>query len=367
MTYLRYLLLTSFLVLSVCAGINYFIDPASVYHSEKTQPAAYAEALIKSEHGLWWPENSFEDREVKKPLAKYAGTVECVVVGSSHIMQIGSSRASSTFGDQCSSILNLGVSGASIEDHFVLAYLALKNQHPKKMVLGIDPWTFAFGKDARWSYYADDYKNARGLILINAGELSSENTDTLQSKLRNLLSLEYTIRSVRKLRSIVMGTANQQPISAAPKLDEQQGGESPVLFQDGSLLYSAKYLALAKATPIRLGGENYKTNGILNDHAAIEAYKNLLRWIKGKGVEPILLMTPYHQNTWKATESLDVSALVATEPIVRKIGNELGLKVIGTFNPDTAGCVETEFFDLMHPSTDCLARLRQQATHDLKP
>lgn len=360
MTYLRYLLFTTILVLAACASINYFVDPANVYHSDQASSPAYADALIKSEFGLWWPENSLEDRDIKKQLSRYASLSECVVVGSSHIMQVGSARTLKSLGDQCSSILNLGVSGASIEDQFVLVYLSLKNGHPKKIVLGVDPWTFAFGKDARWSFYADDYKRARMEILGEVNQAGNENTDALGSKLRNLLSVDYTIRSVQKWTSNLQHDPNHRPLEPVIKINESHGGEYPILFKDGSLLYSAKFLALVSTTRIPLGGVTYATNGVLNDLRAIDAYRLLLLWIKSKGVEPILLMTPYHPNVSKAPESPNARALAATEPIVRYLGSQLDLRVIGTYNPVTAECMDTEFYDFMHASPECLSKLRQQ-------
>lgn len=358
MAYLRYMAATVFVILAFAVSINFIADPGGVYRPDRNSPTPYVDALIQSEHGLWWPESSFEDRAVKKALAKYSSRSECVVIGSSHVMQAGSARNANSLVQACSSILNLGVSGASIEDHFALVYLSLKNGQPKKIVLGVDPWTFAFGKDQRWSYYSGDYQQAREMVQGGHSPVgANENNDTFNSKLRNLLSLEYTIRSVRKAAWDFKHGSERYTAKAAPNLEETVGGEHPVLLRDGSLLYSAKYLVQARAQPIPLGGDVYKTEGALNSHDAINAYRYLLLWIKSKGVEPILLLTPYHQNVWKAADMPNSRALKATESIVRQLANDLGLPVVGTYNPDTAGCLSTEFFDFMHPTTDCLAKL----------
>lgn len=358
MTYLKYLFATTFTVLAITASINFFIDPANVYHADRLSAAAYAATLIKSEHGLWWPEDSLADRAVKKSLTNYSGQADCVVIGSSRVMQVGSARTKKSLENACPSILNLGVSGASIEDQFVLAYLSLRHGHPKKIVFGVDPWLFAFNKSPKWSYYAEDYKRARKEILGETKRGGAENNDILNSRLRNLLSIEYTIRSVQKIVSDLKNGPTSRFAEPAPELDERLGGKESVFFQDGSLQYSAKFLASAKTTPIPLGGVKYATDGILNDRVAIDEYISLLQWVKNQGVEPILLLTPYHQNVWKAPESPNARALIATEPVVRQIARKLDLKVMGTYNPDTAGCLDTEFLDFMHANTDCLAKLR---------
>lgn len=97
MAYLRYLIATTLAVLALAASLNFLIDPGSVYWSNHGRSAAYAEALIKSEHGLWWPDNSLEDRAIKKALSKYSNSAECVVIGSSHVMQIGSARTTKRY------------------------------------------------------------------------------------------------------------------------------------------------------------------------------------------------------------------------------------------------------------------------------
>jgi hypothetical protein len=357
MNYFRYLIATAFTLLILAAAINYFLDPAGIYRPGLSKPIQFVGALLNSENGLWWPAGSIDERAIKKELAKYSKDAECVIVGSSHIMQIGSTRRTKVLKEVCSSIINLGVSGASIEDHFALSFLSMSGGTPKRIVLGIDPWTLAFGKDQRWSYYAEDYRKAKGEIQGESSSNKHHEDSSFQSKLRNLFSLEYTNRSIRKGMRELRSPLTSQGIIAAPKLDEAVGGVHPVFLRDGAIQYSAEYIEASGTATIRLGGDVYKTDGYLNDAGAIKAYKSLLRWIKSKGVEPILLLTPYHQNVWRAPSSFNTRALVATEPIVRAIGKELGVRVIGTYNPDAAGCLETEFLDFMHPKMDCMARL----------
>lgn len=357
MIYFRYLITTALTILTFAAAVNIFADPAGIYRSNRNSPTQLADALIQSEHGLWWPEGWLEERALKKALAKHSSDVDCIVIGSSRVMQVGSARKASSLVNACSSILNLGVGGAGIEDHFALVYLSITDGHPKKMILGIDPWTFAFGKDRQWSYYSESYQLAKQAIQGGSPFNKRENDDVMLRKLRNLFSLEYTIRSVRKAMRDIMEGPSRYSAEVAPRLDETIGGRYPVFLRDGSLQYSAKFLVEAKVRPIPHGGVTYNTDGILNDAGAINAYRSLIKWIKSKGIEPILLLTPYHQNVWKAADSLNTRAIQATEPIVRALALELRVSVIGTYNPDTAGCLGEEFFDFMHPKADCLAKL----------
>lgn len=358
MTYLRYLLGSTVSLLAVAAVLNFSIDPAGMYRTGNGNPDSYAVALLQSRNGLWWPENSYEERAIKKALIRRASPTDCIVIGSSHVMQVSSQPAIRSLSDVCGTILNLAVSGASIEDHITLVYMTLLNWRPAKIVLSIDPWTFAFGKDQRWLYYAVDYQQAKAAVLNKADFKSVEVEDTFRVKTKNLFSLEYTSRSVRKALGELRSNSNSYAAEAAPELVESLGGEHPVLLPDGSMLYSAKYLAAATSQDIPIGGVTYKTDGELNQARAISAYRSFLWWIKSLNVEPVLLLSPYHENVWKSANSPTVLALQATEIVARTFAQELDLELVGTYNAHSAGCLDTEFYDFMHPKITCLAKLR---------
>ncbi len=359
MSYLRQLLGTMLLLLAVVVAMNLAVDPGRVFRSEKVDPNAYCDVLINSKHALWWPESSYDDRSLKKTLAMHSHRFECVVIGSSHVMQVSSQRANSSLGQECGSLLNLGVSGGGIEDHITLAYLALSNGRPKKIVLGADPWLLAFGKDERWTKYAADYYRASEAILGENGQNEPEHANVFRNKIGNLFSLEYTVRSLRTgLDDFLRRDSSRNAVVAALKLDETIGGRDPALLSDGSVIYSAKFVAEARTQRVPVGGTTYKTDGELNQDAAINAYRSLLLWIKRQGVEPILLLTPYHENVWQSPNSSNARALLAAEPIFHSLARELKIKLIGSYDPRVMGCLPSEFYDFMHPTAACLAKIR---------
>lgn len=351
-------------MLAAAGGINFIVDPANIYREGRVTPISYSEALVHSKRGLYSKDGMFDERLLAKALASKSFNADCIVVGSSHVMQISSERKSKALENICDSILNLGVSGGAIEDHLTLTYLALqkrKNGRPNKMILGIDPWEFAFGKDQRWSVYRADYLAAKKEILntekISADVLADTDIDvTNRKKLVNLINLEYTIRSIKTLvRDFSYGSP---AIEEVAYLDSSVGGDYPIRLRDNSTVYSAKYISNSIGSLIPPGGTTYATDGALNQPEAINAYRNLLLWIKSKGVEPILLMTPYHENVLTAPKSLNAIAIIATESIVLNLGRELAVKVIGSYDPQMFGCLSNEFYDFMHPTAECLVKLR---------
>lgn len=352
MKYILTVLGTTALVVGFSATLNFAIDPAGIFR-KNSFGQKYAEALMESKYGLVFPA-SLDEREFKIELAKRASQYDCVVIGSSHVMQVGSARKHRSF-PACRSILNLGVSGAGIEDHVVLAWLALSDGKPRMLIFGVDPWTFAFEKDDRWKVrYAEQYHLAR--MEIHQANVVDSSTS---SRWSSLISAQYTRRSLDHL----LRGAVTPSINVVQSVDEDEGGKFSITLQDGSQIYSSDYIRTAKNAPVPVGGEGYKTAGVVNDGRAVTAYQRLMGWVTAHGVKPVLLMTPYHPNVWMLESSRDFKAMQSTEKIVREMGNELAIPVVGSFRPDILGCAPTEFFDFMHPTASCVARFTAQAAY----
>ena len=216
MNYIFTVLGTAAVLVASVAALNWTIDPAGIFR-KTSFGQQYAKALLASKHGLVFPD-SLDERETKAELAKNAAQHDCVVIGSSHVMQIGSARKHRAF-STCKSILNLGVSGAGIEDHVVLTWLALSADAPRALILAIDPWTFAFGKDERWKVrYSDQYSIARMAI---EGKESASATST--NRWTSLISAQYTKRSLSRLAH---GTTTP---SIDQSINRDNGNKCPVI------------------------------------------------------------------------------------------------------------------------------------------
>lgn len=357
MSYFRIVYATAALIVLAAAGLNFYVDPAGVFRKDVAGSEHYAEELLAADVGLWWPENSYEDRQIKKALARHAASFDCVVIGSSHVMALSSRSHPPALEGLCRRTLNLGVSGASLEDHFALAYMVQLSGGGRRMILGMAPWTLAFGKDQRWSTYAGEYRTARQAVLEGAGA-GEDVGEAIGRRIANLFTLEYTLRSLQ----VAMAKMSSRPpgpvTSIATPIDDFRGGEQPALRPDGSLIYSTRGLAEMGGHSVPLGGVTYKTGGGLNQKHAVDAYRSFIRWLKANGSEPILLLTPYHQNVLKAPQSPNAIAIRDTEPLLREMARAEGIRVIGSYDPAVAGCEASDFIDFMHANSNCLAKLR---------
>lgn len=358
--YITYLSGTTLGVLIVAAVLSYFVDPGRLYRHDKEEngiAGGYAQMLFSAAYGLSVPEGAIDEREaVKLVLAHpFAGQHTCLVIGSSHIMQISSARRHRSLASECPDFLNVGVSGAAIEDHLAVVHMAFagKSGLVRKVVLGMDPWIFMYGRDSRWTTYRANYLHARRDILGH-GQKSENRDEPELGKWGELLNGQYVWRSLNMLLQYG-GTAQ---IGESPPLDPEVGGPHPVRLRDGSLVYSAKYLQENTTEPSGCGS-SYGTKDYQVQAGAVEDYRHLIRWIKARGAEPIFLMTPYHMGAWNCPNSDNVRAMRATAAAVTQLAGEEHVRVFGSYDPKTIGCQSDEFYDFMHPKAACLARIER--------
>lgn len=372
MIFFRYLILSTISILVVVVSLNFCIDPGVTFPPSLFDPTKYANVLVNTKHGLWYRDNSYSERGIKKALSANTHNADCIIIGSSRILSISALRAPRSL-PICTSILNLGVSGAGLQDHLALGVLSLQNSPPKKIVLAIDPWTLSTDLDVRWAYYAADFWYALSAIGFqentypsdaNRGVLARKIIHLLYNKetnpaffkeqLQNLLSLKYSAESFSLALKIISGKT-PYAIEEAGDLNIEEGGEYPVYLPDGSMINSAYYISQAKKIAPIFRGTGYKVG---TDKMGVNMYVKFLVWLRSKGVEPIILLVPYHQSIWMSGDNKLTFGIKRTEDVVHKIGHLMNLKVIGSFYPDNVGCISTEFYDFMHPTADCLAKLK---------
>ena len=357
--YLKSIAWLFFLSLMLIAIINFTIDPGHIYPSlltakrhDKSSPRELVEQLVHSDYGIYFPNNIWNGRDVKHELALHSTSVQCAVIGSSHIMEISSNGKRTSLSDSCSTLINLGVSGASLEDYLALSETILQNKNPPKIILfGIDPWTLNFNRDVRWKRYNQKYLTMKTKLIVG----SSYNSPNIYLEpLRNLINREYFLRSMN-----LIGSERNRLIELAPEFDQQVGIENPVILPDGSLIYSAKYIREVSSKKIS-GINDYKIkNGQWFHEQAVELFTLLVKHLQQQEFKIIFVLTPYHPSVWSFTEQPVVSAMKVVELKIHEIAKSAGAQVIGSYHPGKIGCRADEFNDDMHAVRTCLNKLER--------
>lgn len=351
----RFLFVTlfSFIVLvGLTAGLNYAVDPAGIYHVDTSWYENLVKAKLNSKFGVVLP-SSVDDRKYRKATALNFNIADCVIIGSSHIMQISSFRETKSLNSLCNNLINLGVSGATLEDYIILSSLALRNnlQNNKlKIIFGIDPWSLGFNRDIRWTNYGPEEEH-----IIHAMLKDKINTISSAEKVLNLINLQYLYETITELFN--KHTDRKEISILIDPVDPEHGQDNYVTLPDNSIIYSSEVLKNFSSTPIPVGGENYKSN-YLEDPRAIEIFSTHIYRIQEFGHAVYFLMTPYAPNVFKAHKSETKAQLEHMEPVIRKLGIDLNIPVFGSFNPSLIGCSDNDFYDHMHPKASCLAKIQ---------
>ena len=340
-----------------CVGtISYIVDPANIYHDSSdahNSPSVFVDHLIKSQNGLLWPGDSWNIRDIKKSFVQNKTTIDCAVIGSSRVMQISSFRENKSLTNLCDYITNIGVAGGGLEDYLALSYeLINKKDKPNTFIFGIDPWTLNFGQDERWErHYRDSYYSMKNMINPNSNVQENNRLSWLKY-IANLINPYYFFRSVKQIGR------DDFVIKEAPEFDYSKGIDSAVLLPDGSVIYSNRFISDANQKQVPIGGINYRLGGHPFSEVAIELFSDLVKHLNKAGVSTIVILTPYQHNVWADKNSVTVKSLMMVESRVRKLGDESGITILGSFNPNNIGCTPDEFFDFMHAKDSCLSKIK---------
>ena len=363
-TYIKKVFLIVFCLLVATAITNFIVDPGKIYpkiysQKDKSTPSTFIEELLESEYGLLVTKNTWNDRSLKKALAEYPINYDCAIIGSSHTEQISTFRDNKSLASFCSSMKNLEVDGGTLEDYLALSNIIINNYNflPKTVFFGIDPWSLNFGRDKRWTIYAQDYFEMKS--RLHAKSPSRVLNITSKDLLLNLINLQYLKRSINSIYEMQSNPTTPIP---ATKFNYKIGLKLPVILPDGSYIYSAEYIEKHKNDLSKLSGKHdYKIikNSYYQDYA-IETFEKLINQLKKSQINVVLVLTPYRHKVWSHPKQPIIKNLNIIESKVHEIAKLNGIQVVGSYNPNTLGCLENEFFDNQHAMDSCLIKLENR-------
>lgn len=347
--YIKATLVVSIAALFIISAINFTIDPLKIYpsvfsYNKKNTYKSTAEKIIMSNYGLIIPkEKSYNEFELKKSLLKYSNYNDCAIIGSSRSMQISSSRKNSSLSNICPSMINLAVSGASLQEYIELSKVLITYPHTKTIVFVIDPWSLTPEPAYQWERYA--------YFFIKT---TDNNIDTIENNisiiplLKNLFNYQYLILSLKK----IFKTEQFSNFIEAPLFDTTIGIENSIILPDGSTIP-----AIADNKIIN-GINNYQMNGATSyNQNALELFSSLVMQLK-KQFNIVFMMTPYHPKVWNLNNQPIIKAMKSVESEIHVLAKSMNITTIGSYNPTKTGCLDVEFFDSMHMKDSCTSKLK---------
>lgn len=309
------------------ASINYFVDPANVFHTEETIGKAIS--ILKSGHNVMNLTN-YNERELKKRLAEmHKGEhFDYIILGSSRMMQISSQMLDRK------NILNLGVSGVSFQDIIAFYEICKENKiTTDKFIIGIDPSFFnANNNDTRWGTLGEYYSRFSGEPF------------TPVCTWDNLYDISYFKSS---LKSILKA---KKPITATDKYEN----EGSTLHIDGSIYYDKKYRTRTQsevdndAKTMAMRGEYSTIREVSALYVSI--FQKMIDECKNSNTNIIIYKLPFHPAFYKKLFAL--SGVVEQSTAVSDVARKNGIPVMGSYNPSDLGYNETAFYDGLHPKRE---------------
>ncbi|MBU3601786.1 acyltransferase [Polynucleobacter sp. AM-25C3] len=264
-------------------------------------------------------------------------SVDSVVLGSSRVMQIGEHN----YRDK---IINLGVSGSSIEDDIAIADMAIKKFKPSTIFIGADPWLFnSKSGQGRWRSLNNEYISALSSLKLSTTSIANLTDNNKQSRFFTVASKIYDAVNLQKFNAI-----NDIPESRDK------------IRRDGSRVYN---LAYANKNQKEISSE---FNDLLNYAMTDYDYSKESQEIFGRFIDAysknhnvVLVLSPYHPDLYERMK-IERPIYLEIEANFRDFSKLHGVKIIGSYNPYIVGCNSTDFYDGMHPKEACMARIMKE-------
>lgn len=358
-TFITSFFITIISLLVIVITFNFVIDPAHLFDIKQE----VCIEKILSAGGNAVVVGNFDERILQKSRAAVENSrhIDWVVIGSSRSMQITQSMVGT-------SLINMSVSGASIEDYIALLKLADGSFSPTNIILGVDPWIFNINNgQSRWRGLANEY-------LSGISDLSSEDPSLLsqiakakgqyllgiKDKLLQLVNFEYTwaswrafIKNLRVTGADCFSRKNDFPMP-----------DKDLIRSDGSRVYNQKY-ANKSVDEVRRFAEQYgqppiysleRFDQINPDYSKV--FETMVSQLHKKS-NVIIFLVPYHPLAFRLIEA-KTPMVKKVEEYIRRISAAKGIRVIGSYDPGAAKCLEQEFYDGMHPKDECVARIMSE-------
>lgn len=258
---------------------------------------------------------------------------DVIVLGSSRVMQIGSHNLGTD-------VLNLAVSGASVEDLVAISQMASKKFEPSSILIGIDPWLFnSKSKQNRWRTLSAEYRSGMQELGIMLGEaLLSDGRQAVDTE--NVVAQMYDYFNVSTFSAV----------------DDEPEYLSKIR-RDGSRVYDI-YYANKDRLSVEKGALEFASYAMEPFEFSDQNRELLSRLIShlSRRQRVTLVLSPYHPALYQFMADHDRKFL-NIEKISRDLAAELNVKLIGSYDPKVAGCGADEFYDGMHPKDSCMEKV----------
>lgn len=334
--------------------VNFTVDRSGIYQGDQYLRSV-VEMLLGGQDITGYEQLNEQQRKILKILVNQLDQApDTIVLGSSRIMQLDTQLAGLEEGQ----FFNCALTGADFYDVVGSFYLFDKaGKLPANLVIGVDPWLFNTGAEAT-DARSDKELYARFLTekLGIPQEYEAEDPNVMWT---SLYSPSYFQSNISYLLQSRGNVEKPQPVEG-----DLYSQLTEVKRHDGSLLYDKAFReqsqeAIDASALYQTSNFSFVEYYTAVDEDRLEVFEAYLAYVKGLGVNVILILTPYHPIAYdNAAEKADhYAGFMATEPAVRRVAAALDIPVYGSYNPHAIpGVSSADFYDGIHCRGECIAK-----------
>ncbi len=283
------------------------------------------------------------DRQFTKSRIIYENlSPEILIIGSSRTMQISNDEINNN-------VINLSVSGASVEDHIVITEMALNKFKPKYIILSADPWLFnSFKYPQRWK------------SLENEFSIAIDNIDNKENN-KNILNQQNLRKNLKLYESFF---ENFYKLVNVRKLEienfENKERAQTIIRRDGKRIYGKNEISeIIEKKVIDYRMEDFKFSN--NFYSIYTKFLNHL--IEHHKIKVLLFLSPYHHDSYDLTIKA-IPAYLEMEKKFKELALKKNIEILGSYDPEQTECLKSEFYDVYHPKGSCVSKIFNQ--HNFK-
>ncbi len=334
-------------LLALVMAVNWYADPANLLRGGYEQRVAEIMASGENAANL----RNMDDRAwIRAYAALRTQTIGTLALGSSHSMQITPELT----GD--ADTFCAGVTGADLRD-CVSIYRLFRQQGfaPARVILTVDPW-FLCENTLEGRAMTDGYEafcKEIGETPYRSGSLAGELVKW--ERKAQIFSVPYFQQSLEYLKKGLDKNRDPVPTTA-------HKAESAMRRADGSYSYEAAYRDAGIQAARRLAEDciiakpQFARDFTGVTPALERQLRAFLSAMQTDGAQVAVMLAPYHPVYYAhMAASSDYQPLLATEPLIRAIAEELQIPVFGAYDPAACGLSETDFYDAMHCSEEAMS------------
>jgi hypothetical protein len=321
-----------------CGCISLLMVSLGIVSRLASQGGEYEMARLLTQSPVIFAANMDERKFNKYRLELETLEPDYLISGSSRVLQVGEHLVRGKS-------LNLGMSGATLEDIVAILDLATMYTTPNTIFIGADPWLFNEVVGPRWKTLENDYQRAYQEIQTFKGN-------------SNIAVPDFEDRDVNEsygFERAIMDLYDEVNISIRPAIDDEPAIRAKIR-RDGSRVYDNRSANLTMLE-IEEGFDsilNYSLGEYRFDEERMILFSDLLDYYIND-FDVILILSPYHPMLYSRIRN-EQTIITDMEIKFREIAIGKGIPVVGSYNPEVVSCSEHEFIDGMHPRSSCMEK-----------